>query len=152
MDSFWVCEATSPTEPDNVGNVNNVYTSPPKPVEVVRAPDATAVTNGAVSEKTEPAAPAVADPSEAKVSDAAPSEGTTVTGEDQTPAPEDATFSQFASDLVDTIVARDGTSSALGYVASAVGAAIQSQIGVDPINSAKVSFLPRLSRIFCVLS
>ncbi|KAJ7233142.1 hypothetical protein B0H12DRAFT_1192120 [Mycena haematopus] len=45
----------------------------------------------------------------------------------------------MASDFADTVIAADGTSSALGYVASALGATIQSQIGVDPINGAKVS-------------
>ncbi|KAJ6539042.1 carbohydrate-binding module family 48 protein, partial [Mycena capillaripes] len=38
VDSNWVCEITSPTQTDNAGNVNNVYTSPPKPVEAVGAP------------------------------------------------------------------------------------------------------------------
>ncbi|KAJ7667698.1 hypothetical protein DFH06DRAFT_962718, partial [Mycena polygramma] len=112
VDSNWVCETNSPTEADNAGHVNNVYTSPPKPVEAV-VDTAAAVTNGAVpaSEKLD-------------------SDGL---------GPATATFSQLASDFVDTVAARDGTSSALGYVASAFGAAIQSQIGVDPINADKIA-------------
>ncbi|KAJ7047673.1 hypothetical protein C8F04DRAFT_17194 [Mycena alexandri] len=43
------------------------------------------------------------------------------------------------ADFVDTVAARDGTTSALDYVTSALGAAIQSQIGVDPINGTQVA-------------
>ncbi|KAF7313540.1 p-loop containing nucleoside triphosphate hydrolase protein [Mycena chlorophos] len=43
-------------------------------------------------------------------------------------------LSQLAADLVDTVSARDGTHSVLGYVASGLGAAMQATIGVDPIN------------------
>ncbi|KAJ7367987.1 hypothetical protein DFH08DRAFT_649331, partial [Mycena albidolilacea] len=124
VDSNWVCESTSPTQTDPCGNVNNVYISPPKPVGAEAA---------AGTESPESSAPLAADPPpEAK--DSAP----TLTGEAKA-APGGATFSQFASDLADTVVAADGTSSALGYVASALGAAIQSQIGIDPINSAQIA-------------
>ncbi|KAJ7228958.1 hypothetical protein GGX14DRAFT_346966, partial [Mycena pura] len=48
-------------------------------------------------------------------------------------------LSQLASDFVDTVAARDGTSSVLGYVASGLGAAIQTTIGVDLINGTRVT-------------
>ncbi|KAJ7095089.1 hypothetical protein B0H15DRAFT_91323 [Mycena belliarum] len=118
VDSNWVCESTSPTETDASGNVNNVYTSPPRPlVEAVEsAPsDATVASSStaiAATEKPDAPAPVV---TEAK-------------NENMT-----------AGDLVNTVAARDGTSSAFEYVASALGATMQSQIGVDPINGEKVA-------------
>lgn len=42
------------------------------------------------------------------------------------------------SDLVNTVAARDGATSAVNYVTSGVGAAVQAVLGVDPVNSAKV--------------
>ncbi|KAF8211448.1 hypothetical protein K438DRAFT_43069 [Mycena galopus ATCC 62051] len=121
VDSEWICESTSPTETDWSGNVNNVYTSPQKPPA-----DASVVTNGAIA--TENLEPTAAAPAGAASADQ------TATAEAQ----EGSTFSQIASDFAETVVAADGTTSALGYVASALGAAIQSQIGVDPINGAKI--------------
>lgn len=47
-------------------------------------------------------------------------------------------FPQLLSDLANTIVARDGASSALDYVASGLGAAMHGVVGVDPINIQKV--------------
>lgn len=47
-------------------------------------------------------------------------------------------FPQLLSDLANTIVARDGTSSALDYVASGLGAAMHGVVGMDPINIQKV--------------
>ncbi|KAJ3797505.1 hypothetical protein GGU11DRAFT_68750 [Lentinula aff. detonsa] len=47
--------------------------------------------------------------------------------------------SENAVDLATIIAATDGTSSALGYVASGVGAAIQGVIGIDPINPDQMS-------------
>lgn len=49
-----------------------------------------------------------------------------------------ATFPQLVTDFADTIAARDGASTTLEYVASGLGAAIQSFVGVDPINPDKV--------------
>ncbi|KAJ7499228.1 hypothetical protein FB451DRAFT_1428486, partial [Mycena latifolia] len=116
IDTNWVCEATSPTETDASGNVNNVYMSPPKPLVEPVTSDATVMTNGAVAASTENT-----------------DVPTTPTG-----AEAGATLSQLASDLANTVAARDGTSSAFEYVTSALGAAIHSQIGVDPINGDKV--------------
>ena len=56
-------------------------------------------------------------------------------------------FPQILSDLASTIVARHGTSSALGYVASGLGAAMHSAVGIDPINIPKVSLSVSLSYI-----
>ncbi|KAG5653091.1 hypothetical protein H0H81_002390 [Sphagnurus paluster] len=42
-------------------------------------------------------------------------------------------------DLADTVVARDGTTSALEYVASGIGAAIHGVVGVDPVNGEKLA-------------
>lgn len=47
-------------------------------------------------------------------------------------------YPQMLADLANTIVARDGTSSTLEYVASGLGAAMHSVVGVDPINIQKV--------------
>ncbi|KAJ7781565.1 hypothetical protein B0H16DRAFT_1299596, partial [Mycena metata] len=129
VDSQWVCETSSPTETDEGGNINNVFTSPPKPSGVSEAP---VVANGDASEKMETSPPVAADSPPSEVKD------TNIAGEEAGP---DAgtTLSQVASDFVDTVAARDGTTSALSYVTSALGAAIQSQIGVDPINATQVS-------------
>ncbi|ESK93787.1 carbohydrate-binding module family 48 protein [Moniliophthora roreri MCA 2997] len=54
--------------------------------------------------------------------------------EDSDPAKESST----AADLAKTILAADGTKSSVEYVATGVGAAIQSVIGVDPINANKI--------------
>jgi len=100
---------------DPGGYINNVYTTPPKP-------------------ESSPAAPA--QPSNTKdvgtnghaANGVAPSEG------------QGAGIPQLLSDFASTIAARDGTSSALEYVASGIGAAVHSVVGVDPINSQKVSY------------
>ena len=47
-------------------------------------------------------------------------------------------FPPLLSDLASTIAARDGTSSALDYVASGLGAAMHGAVGMDPINTQKV--------------
>ncbi|KAJ7179423.1 hypothetical protein C8R46DRAFT_640182 [Mycena filopes] len=126
VDSEWVCETSSPIETDEGGNTNNVLTSPPRPSGASEPP---VVTNGHASEKME--TPAVVDSS---------SQATETTSSGAEAIPETgATLSSMASDFVDTVAARDGTTSALGYVTSALGAAIQSQIGVDPINGTKTA-------------
>ena len=50
---------------------------------------------------------------------------------------------QLVSSLASTMVARQGTSSALGYVASGIGAVINNVIGVDPINAGQVNSIIR---------
>ncbi|KAG6831885.1 hypothetical protein H0H92_007002 [Tricholoma furcatifolium] len=49
------------------------------------------------------------------------------------------TFPQLVAHLADTVVAREGTSSALGYVASGLGAAIHNVVGVDPVNAGQIA-------------
>ena len=49
----------------------------------------------------------------------------------------------FLSSLANTMSARQGTSSALGYVASGFGGVINTVIGVDPINAAQVNSIVR---------
>lgn len=61
----------------------------------------------------------------------------------QTGKPEDEAsssphFPQLVTDITNAILATDGTSSALQYVTSGVGAAIHGVIGIDPINAEQV--------------
>lgn len=46
--------------------------------------------------------------------------------------------SQMTSDVISAIAATEGTGSTLQYIASGIGAAIQSVVGIDPINPEKV--------------
>lgn len=62
----------------------------------------------------------------------------TATGELEPEATAGGSLPQLVLDIAGTIAARDGTSTTLGYVASGLGAAIQSVVGVDPINADKV--------------
>ncbi len=57
---------------------------------------------------------------------------------------QDGTAGRFISDLADTIAARDGTSSTLGYFASGLGKTIHTVVGVDPVNSSQVFLSPVL--------
>ena len=56
------------------------------------------------------------------------------------------TIPQVITDVFSTVAATEGTTSAFGYVASGVGAAIQAVVGVDPINGEKVR-IPFLTRL-----
>lgn len=102
-----------PTEPDHDGNINNIYTAPPNP-----SGPATQVA------ATEESAPKAANGDKTSV---------TPNGEPKA-ATAGSTFPQMVSDFADTVAAREGTSSAFGYVASGLGAAIHSVVGIDPIN------------------
>ncbi|KAJ4472182.1 hypothetical protein J3R30DRAFT_3231511, partial [Lentinula aciculospora] len=115
VDGQWVVNSQEPTETDKSGNVNNVYTAPEKPLEASR-------TNG-TPEELKPAASEIAAGKPTTL-------GTT------------SIFPQLLSDFATTMAATDGTSSALEYVASGVGAAIQGVIGLDPVNPDQVSILP----------
>ncbi|KIK65600.1 carbohydrate-binding module family 48 protein, partial [Collybiopsis luxurians FD-317 M1] len=117
VDGQWVVNTQEPTETDEAGNVNNVFTTPSKPSDVSQANG-----NGTVPE-SQPASDSAAGKPEIE-------QGTN-----------SRILPQLVSDLVTTIAATDGTSSALNYVASGVGAAIQGVIGVDPINPDQVSRL-----------
>lgn len=147
VDGEWLLHENQPTEIDPGGYVNNTYTAPAKPV-ILRTPKATPLpveadkptaveaishtTNGnsvvaEVAEKLE-SAPQISS------KDTTKSLTGTTDGDTQTSG-----FPQLLSDLASTIVARHGTSSALGYVASGLGAAMHSAVGIDPINIPKVS-------------
>lgn len=103
VDGEWLVNSQEPTETDDRGNVNNVYTAPEKP----------SVTSQSNGTSDEPNSVAHGKPS------------TTTNG---------IYLPQLVSDLATSIAAREGTTSAFGYVASGVGAAMKGVIGVDPIN------------------
>ncbi|THV05437.1 hypothetical protein K435DRAFT_773855 [Dendrothele bispora CBS 962.96] len=111
VDGQWVVDDTKPTENDGSGNVNNVFTAPSKPLPVPELEDAKS------------SAPAQSD---------VPAEDKPMTSTLSSLLP------QSASDAVKTVLAADGTSSALEYVATGVGAAVQTLTGVDPINPDKI--------------
>lgn len=134
------------TETDPGGFVNHVYTAPAAPPateEPSAALTTEAVAQSAVIEET-PAAdtPAedvpeyVVDSSE-QATDVMP-EVEKPTDSEQAPNALSTGLPQFLSDIADTIAARDGTSSALGYVSSGLGAAIHNVVGVDPVNTQQV--------------
>jgi hypothetical protein len=114
VDGQWVVNDREPTETDNLGNVNNVYTAPKKPSNEFQ-PNG----NGTVVHGLESAA-----------------HGKPTTQADAFHLP------QLVSELATTMAATDGTTSAFGYVASGVGAAMRSVIGVDPINPDPLSAPP----------
>ncbi|KAF8076076.1 hypothetical protein FPV67DRAFT_396535 [Lyophyllum atratum] len=107
VDGKWACHSEQPTEPDGDGNVNNVYTAPPPPPMEDNASSSTSAADKGKGANGKPAAP--------------PPNSTSI-------------FPQLVSDIADTVSARAGTSSALGYVASGIGAAIHNVVGVDPVN------------------
>ncbi|KAF9263670.1 hypothetical protein L218DRAFT_1033965 [Marasmius fiardii PR-910] len=115
VDGEWRVNDREPTEKDPAGNLNNVYVAPEKLVELSK-PEST-IQREPVLEKVEDI------PAEKALS----SDG----GKVVAPA--------VLSDLVQTVVAAEGTASAVDYVVSSVGAAIQGVLGVDPINANKVS-------------
>lgn len=155
VDGEWLVHEDQPTEVDPGGYVNNIYTAPAKPVmlpalETTPLPvDAekptTAVeanshkTNGdtlvaEVAEKLEYTSQTLSKHTKSLT-------GTTdakIAGAEQKTT--DTQTSGFLADLASTIAARDGTSSALAYVASGLGAAMHSAVGIDPINIPKVNF------------
>ncbi len=131
---------------DPGGFVNHVYTAPPAPPATEAppaAPPTEPVVQSAAIEET-PAAdtPAenvpevVADSSE-QAAEVVP-ETEQLTDSKQAPNASSTGLPQILSDIADTIAARDGTSSALGYVSSGLGAAIHNVVGIDPINTQQV--------------
>lgn len=121
---------------DYGGYVNNVLTTPPKPAAVepsVANKSQTRVLNGNGH---------AADPVSKPELDAPVVNGTAkvVNGDVKAHKVQAANGTGFLSDLASIIAARDGTSSAIGYVASGLGAAMHSVVGVDPINIQKVRF------------
>ncbi|KAL0070961.1 Cruciform DNA binding protein [Marasmius tenuissimus] len=117
VDGQWVVNDREPTERDSAGNLNNVYVAPEKPAQVKAEEQVKAPADG---EKITGA------PTQESKSDSATS------AVSQDPAP--VAFSE----LKQTVVAAEGTSSTLEYLASGVGAAIRGVFGVDPINADKI--------------
>jgi Glycogen recognition site of AMP-activated protein kinase len=113
VDEQWMVVEHEPTELDHDGNLNNVYIAPPKP----------------------PSSALEAD-SDVFVSSVDPAESETATGEPE--AASGPPFPQIVADLANTVAAREGTTSALSYVASGLGAAIHSVVGYDPVNAEQV--------------
>jgi hypothetical protein len=111
VDGEWTtCDA--PTEADQDGNLNNIYTSPPRPA----TPNAAA--NGLFGE------------------------GVSTTGKQlkMTTPHISGTKPHILSDIASTIIACDGAPSAIAYVATGLGVAIQNVVGVDPINADKARY------------
>ncbi|KAL0580788.1 Cruciform DNA binding protein [Marasmius crinis-equi] len=108
VDGQWVVNEREPTEWDNSGNLNNIYVAPEKPAEA------------------KPEAPV----EQEKVEEVSTTPESSAVAQDSVPRP--------LADLAETVVAAEGTSSALEYVASGVGAAIQGVIGFDPVNANRI--------------
>ncbi|KAK1228886.1 Cruciform DNA binding protein [Marasmius sp. AFHP31] len=117
VDGQWVVNDREPTERDPAGNLNNVYVAPERPAQVKAEEQVKTPTDeGKITEA----------PTQESKSDSATS------AVSQNPAP------VALSELKQTVVAAEGTSSTLGYLASGVGAAIKGVFGVDPINADKI--------------
>ena len=152
VDGIWLVHEDQPTEVDYGGFVNNTYTAPAKPVilpslETTSLPLETekpiaAEANNHTTNGDSVAAEVIDKPE--YTSQPLPKHAQSLTDTDgknvgalNTLAP--SGFPHLLSDLASTIAARDGTSSALAYVASGLGAAMHSAVGIDPINIPKVS-------------
>lgn len=110
VDGEWQIKQEEPTEYSPEGFLNNVYYVPLKaPLEVPK-------------------------PS-TNVNESSVNNGNEKTGSEKRLS---TTAGQFVKDLKDTITAREGTSSALGYVVSGLGETVRSVVGVDPINANQV--------------
>jgi len=155
-------------ETDPGGFLNNIYISPPKPADSIDEPSIIGAgpvdapvkhtdtnTNGNVAnghppteerhETVNDSNEAESSPPQAGAEPAASDSGkatTTLPNSDPKPETLSTGYPQLFSDIASTIVARDGTSSALSYVASGIGAAMHNMVGIDPINIPKVCFFP----------
>lgn len=116
VDGQWSVLEDQPTEVDPGGYVNNVYTAPPKPITQGQHVEGIS-TNG----KGEPAETERAD---------SLSQAAAVTGPG---------FPRLLADIASTVIARDGTSSVPGYVASGLGGVVNSSVGIDPINAGQIA-------------
>lgn len=127
VDGRWVVHEKQPVEPDRAGNINNVYLAPPKPTgPLLESPPA--VVDQPVDTKPTPVLSSREVPNSEAVGGSATDSNST-TG---------STFVKAVSSIVDTVSARNGTSSTLGYVASGIGAAVYSVVGIDPVNAQQV--------------
>lgn len=121
VDGQWVTSRHERTETDPNGNVNNVYQVPlkPEPTSTAFAPAA----RTAVETQTAPA-PTPSGPQPEPVTD-----------------PSKQSFVQTLTSVKDSALATEGVHppTFTSYIASAVGGAIASVTGVDPLNVPKVS-------------
>jgi hypothetical protein len=111
VDGQWLVLEDQPTEVDPGGYVNNVYIAPPRPI--IQHIEGVSTNGKAELAETERADSL--------------SQAAAVTGPG---------FPQSLSDIASTV--RDGTSSALGYMASGLGGVVNSFVGIDPINAGQV--------------
>ena len=116
VDGRWSVLEDQPTEVDPGGYVNNVYTAPPKPITQEQHVEGISTNGKAELAETERADSL--------------SQAAAVTGPG---------FRRLLSDIASTVIARDGTSSAPGYIASGLGAVVNSFAGIDPINAGQVN-------------
>jgi hypothetical protein len=103
-----------PQEPDEAGNINNVYISPPQPAKLPEEPKPSV---SAVATKEPEVAAAIPEKESSPEVPAAVAEKTSMEG------------------------AKDTAASVVSYVASGLGAAFASVTGIDPINPQQVSYL-----------
>jgi hypothetical protein len=128
VDGKWMVLKDKPTERDNVGNLNNVYTAPPKPIEPTppQADDSKpSATEHGVENPETLVVPDSSSPEQAPEAKTAADNA-------------NSSFPQLVSDFADTVAAREGTTSALDYVTSGFGAALGNVVGLDPINAGQV--------------
>ncbi|KIK08488.1 carbohydrate-binding module family 48 protein, partial [Laccaria amethystina LaAM-08-1] len=112
VDGQWLVLEDQPTEVDPGGYVNNVYTAPPRPItQHIEGVSTNGKAELAETERADSLSQAAA-----------------VTGPG---------FPQSLSDIASTV--RDGTSSALGYMASGLGGVVNSFVGIDPINAGQIA-------------
>lgn len=116
VDGQWLILDDQPTEVDPGGYVNNVYTAPPKPITQGQHVEGISTNGKAELAETERADSL--------------SQAAAVTG---------PVFPPLLSDIPSTVIARDGTSSTLGYVASGLGGVVNNFVGIDPINTGQVN-------------
>ncbi|KAK0206218.1 hypothetical protein DFS33DRAFT_570233 [Desarmillaria ectypa] len=123
VDGQWTIAPSQPTETDSSGNVNNIYIAPSKPSPPTVTMDSTspAETLESIAETTEK--PAV--------------NGDTLASDKQETETTSGSVSQVVSDLATAATA--GTANGLGYVASGVGAAVQSVVDGDTETSVETT-------------
>jgi hypothetical protein len=144
VDGQW-STSDEPTEPDDNGNLNNVYMSPPRPnshdssitelaqsTEFVLVAPMKDVVPQAIDDSVSNVKTNVMDRQEP---DAVSPVGEQLQG---SPSPISGTKTYGLSDIASTIAACEGAPSVMSYVVTGLGAVIQSVVGVDPINADKV--------------
>jgi hypothetical protein len=127
VDGKWMTDSNNPVEKDPAGNLNNVCWTPARPAPVRELLDSLADASPAPL----PSNPIPKQALETHVNGVMEKAKETVTGS--------GSLSVSGTDVVDTVIAKEGTSNPVSYLASGVGAVIGNFIGVDPINGAQVA-------------